>query len=380
MSDLIELLKKLNVTDNENENPSVFWTDNMMYVNDYANNQFTIPLELYFAWKFAHIFKLDFDYDATDTEVMELGKMIMNDCEESCEDKEKIVDIDKYFDAIKKDFNTILLVNWNDTEWQQVKRHIVQNMEEMPYGCIDGTATFIAYWLCHTINEHIGDTDEYGHLKVYYADDDISKITYPSVRSTENAPKFRDNHPNTKILRKLRDEYLKNDTYDIIKFAKELHKECQYKMDVPKDFNEYLIKSTTISEKCYYLLGQLIRHNKEYKNDILVGYIDWFGDYEENERYIYCHINAVDNEIYFYENHTHSSKCAYLHDIAFLHLVNDQTRIQQDIVIKFTDEYIDNVVADKMNDIYGIDDDPYFGEDWGYNYCHMYGTTGQYVL
>ena len=382
MSDLVKLIKTLNVTDNERNNPSVFWTDNMMYVEDDFDNKFTIQTDLYLAWKFAHIFELDFDYDATDKQVMELGKMIMDDYEEDCEEKEKIVDINKYFDDIKKDFNEILLVDWNDIDWQQTKRQIVHNIEEMPFGCVDGTATFIANWLCHTINEHIGDTDEYGHMKVIYADDDIDnmKITYPIVRSKENAPKFRDNHPNTDTLRRLRDKYLENGKYDIIAFAKALKEVKQYQMSTPKNFNEYLLKASGISEKCYYLLCRLLQNNREYENDILVGYIDWFGDYEENERYIYCHIDSVKNEIYFHENREHSCKSAYLHDIAFPHLVGDPSRIQEDIIIKFTEQYINDIVSDKMHDIYGIDGDPYFGNEWGYNYCHMYGTTGQYAL
>lgn len=154
-------------------------------------------------------------------------------------------------------------------------------------------------------------------------------------------------------------------------------------MEIPKTFNEYLTQSHSISEKCYYLLGQLIKNNREYQNDILVGYIDWFGDYEENERYIYCHIDSEKNEIYFYENRKDHKKggYAFLHDIAFHHLVNDQTRIQEDIIIKFTDQYIEQIVTDKICDIYGCtEDNVYENSDWGYNYCHMYCQgIGKYI-
>ena len=229
MSDLIELIDTLNVMDiEENEKPKVFWIDDTMYVNDnaYDRNHFTFSCDLYYAWKFAKIFDLDFDYDCEDEVVLNLGKTIMNEFE--CEDeKEKMIDIDKYFDDIKNDFNDLLVVDWNNTEWQMVKRYIVQCMEENPYGCcIGGSATFISKWLWETINEHIGDTEVCGHIKTFYADENVGEIEKPSVYkvSKENTPKLRDNHPNKKILQELRDKYLEADYYDIIKFADELHK------------------------------------------------------------------------------------------------------------------------------------------------------------
>lgn len=326
---------------NESDDISVYWTDGMMYVEDESDGQAVTSLSLFQAYRFAVLINASiFDYTASDKEVKELSEQML----ELIDEDFYKVNIWDYLDDIKDDFKNLTNIEIGIDN----KRQIVCAMTDMQENNsvhLRGSATFIA------------------------------KTLWDYIKGNKNLYQGCDN----KTINQLADKYLQTDDYDIIKFAEELHKKCQYKMDMPKDFNEYLIKSTNISEKCYYLLGHLIKHNRKYKNDILVGYIDWFGDYEENERYIYCHINAVDNEIYFYENHTHSSKCAYLHDIAFFHLVNDPTRIQQDIVIKFTDEYIDNVVADKMDYIYGTDD-PYFGEDWGYNYCHMYGTSGQYVL
>lgn len=138
-------------------------------------------------------------------------------------------------------------------------------------------------------------------------------------------------------------------------------------MNTPKNFDKYLIQSSKISYKCYALLGYWLKNNIKCEKEFIVGYIDWFGDYEANERYIYCHIDSNKNEIYFQENRK-APKSAYLHDIAFPHLVSDQNRIQKDIIIKFTEQYIDNII--KNNN--GCLDD-------GYTHCHMYGTTGKYT-
>lgn len=370
-NDLIRLINKLNITNEDIKKPSVFWTDGMIYIEDEYEKQFTMNIDFFYAWKFAKIFCLDFDYDASDKQVLELGQTIVSEYyEDTFDDVNKEIIIDTFFDMIKKDFNEILLVDWNDIDWQQIKRHICQCIEEEPYACsYGGSATFIAKWLWETINEHIGDTDEYGHRKVIYADDDESTITNATFRSNKNAPKFRDNHPNKDILRELRDKYLQADEYDINGFTQALKEVNQCKMNVPKDFNEFLIQSSRISYKCYELLGHLIANNINYKQEFLVGYINWFGDYDRNERYIYCHIDSNKNEIYFQENRQ-APKSAYLHDIAFPHLIFDSNRIQKDIEIKFTEQYIDDI----MNDFELTDDNRV-----AYVHCHMYGTVGKYL-
>ena len=175
---------------------------------------------------------------------------------------------------------------------------------------------------------------------------------------------------NNPTANELADKYLQTDDYDIIKFAEELHKECQYKMTIPTDFDEYLFQSSRISFKCYELLEYLLENNIDYKQQFLVGYIDWFGDYRENERYIYCHIDSNKNEIYFQENRN-APKSAYLHDIAFPHLVADPNRIQKDIEIKFTEQYIEDIMNNEFN--FTIE------KRGGYTHCHMYGTVGTYT-
>lgn len=328
---------------------SVYWDGGLMRVEDQNDNQATISTDLFNAYLFALYIKTPvFDYVADDETVKEFQKQLIKfgkECD-NLEDK-YYVDVWKYLDDIAEDFEKLTGKTINDIDYKRMIVAYMSDTSEDECGMGFGSATYIA----RLLSDHIIGNER----------NNIAKCNNP-------------------LTIELANKYLQTDNYDIIKFAEELHKECQYKMKMPKDFNEYLLKASSISEKCYYLLGRLLQNNREYENDILVGYIDWFGDYEENERYIYCHIDSVKNEIYFHENREHSCKSAYLHDIAFPHLVGDPSRIQEDIIIKFTEQYIDDIVSEKMHDIYGIDDDPYFGNEWGYNYCHMYGTTGQYAL
>lgn len=334
---------------------SVFWTYGTMYINGEDDTQAsTSGVTLFQAYRFASLIKTScFDYDASDEAIKEFQAQLLEFYQEvfsEDEQKKYIIDVWEYLDDIADDYKKLTGVTINDIDY---KRAIVSYMSETDWenNCAMGfgSGTYIA----RLISDHI-------------VGDERNNVA-------------RCNNP---LAIELANKYLQTDNYDVVKFAEELHKECEYKMDIPKNFNEYLLKAHTISEKCYYLLGRLLQNNREYTNDILVGYIDWFGDYEENERYIYCHIDSIKNEIYFYENREHPCKSAYLHDIAFPHLIGDPSRIQEDIVIKFTEQYIDDVVKNKMYDIYGIDsnDDPYFGNEWGYNYCHMYGTVGGYAL
>ena len=127
MSDLIKLINKLSITDEDSKEPSVFWIDGMMYINDDSEHQFTLETDLFDAWKFAKIFCLNFDYDASDKQVLELGQTIVSKYyKDDIVSVNKEIIIDTFFDMIKKDFNEILLVDWTDTDWQQIKRHICQ--------------------------------------------------------------------------------------------------------------------------------------------------------------------------------------------------------------------------------------------------------------
>ena len=332
---------------------SVYWIENTMYINDENDGQASTNTSLFEAYKFSVLINTQcFDYTATDKEVKEFEEQMLDLIDEDW----YRIDVWKYIDDISDDFEKLTGIKLGIDD----KREVVAYMsEENAYDllCDFGSATYIAKLLWRYIK---GDS----HIK-----QENGELLY---KGCEN-----------KIINELADEHLQSDDYDLRKFAKALHKECEHKMSIPKNFNEYLTQSHSISEKCYYLLGQLVKNNREYKDDILVGYIDWFGDYEEYERYIYCHIDSEKNEIYFCENQGHKkSGYAFLHDIAFHHLVNDPSRIQEDIIIKFTTEYIDQVVKDKIYDIYGIKEESniYNDNDWGYNYCHMYcDTIGKYI-
>lgn len=166
--------------------------------------------------------------------------------------------------------------------------------------------------------------------------------------------------------------YVQTKSYEIEKKLENIlfkQKSTQTKWITPKNIKEYLEQSSIITEKCYYLLGTLRKNEISYKRKILVGYIDWFGDYKENERKIYCHIDTDKNQIYFKENRK-ATKSAFLHDIAFQYLITDLHRIQHDIEIKLTQDLIDNEVKNKIGE--------YTGEDWGYIHCHMGQTIGSY--
>ena len=52
-------------------------------------------------------------------------------------------------------------------------------------------------------------------------------------------------------------------------------------------------------------------------------------------------------------------------------MIFDQSRIQKDIKIKFTEQYIDDIIENEFQ-ITDNDRD-------GYVHCHMYGTVGKYA-
>ena len=325
---------------------SVFWTDGTMYVDDdCCEHQATTNTSLFQAYRFASLIKTpSFDYEATDKEVKEFHEELLKFYEDTFssdeEEKHYLVNVWKYLDDIADDYFKLTGVKINNIDF---KRQIVSYMSETDWEndcCMGfGSATYIARLLSDHI---IGDKRN-------------------NVKQCDNP-----------IAIKLANEYLPTDDYDLHKFAKALHKECEYMMQVPKDFNEFLTQAQTITEKCYCLLGYLVKNEIPYVNRILVGYIDWFGDFDIKDRYIYCHIDSINNKIYFKENRQASSTSAYLHDIAYHHLVIDQKRIQKDIEIKLTNEFIDDIIEDKMSK------DEY-EKQIGYVYCHIYGTKGQYV-
>lgn len=328
---------------NKKDTITVFWDENMMYVSDESDNEQAVTsTSLFDAYKFALFINAQiFDYVASDDTVNQFQKEL-NAYYKDINDADNCIDVWEYLDDIAEDFYKLSGKKINDID---TKRSFVASMSEISEdecGMGFGSATYIAKWLWENIKG--GE---------YY------KGIEPS---------------NDKILNDLADMYLCSDEYDIIEFAKALHELAQTKWTQPKDFDKYLIGASRITQKCYYLLGNLIKDNISYKTEFLVGYIDWFGDYEENEKYIYCHIDSDKNEIYFQENREDAPKSAYLHDIAFQHMIFDQNRIQKDIEIKLTEEFIDDIVHDKID---GYDSNL---NEWGYIHCHMYSNLiGKFV-
>lgn len=324
----------------QEDNISVYWIENQMYVNDESDGQATETCSLFEAYKFSVLINADFDYTATDKEVKELSEELLDLIDEDF----YRVNVWEYIDSISDDFEKLTGIRLDIDD----KRNIVCGMtDDGAYDilCDFGSATYISKLLWRYIK----------------GDNNIKTMNGDLLFKGCNNP----------IANKLAEKHLMSDDYNLKEFAKALHEECEHMMQVPKDFNEFLIQAQTITEKCYCLLGYLVKNKIPYNNTILVGYIDWFGDFDLNDRYIYCHIDSINNKIYFQENRE-ASPSAYLHDIAFPHLVIDQERIQKDIKIKLTDMYVDDVIADKMSK------DEY-EKQMGYVYCHIYGTQGQYV-
>lgn len=321
------------------EDITVYWDGNIMYVNDEIGHQATANTSLYQAYKFAVMINAsEFDYTATDKEIKELSEELLDLIDEDF----YRINIWEYIDSISDDFEKLTGIKLGIDD----KRSIVCVMTEMQDGydltCGFGSASPIAKLLWRCIK---GDD----RIKMPNGDLLFKGCDNPTANE-------------------LADKYLMSDDYDLYKFAKALKEATQYKMNIPNNFDQYLLQSSRISHKCYSLLGYLLENNIDCKKEFLVGYIDWFGDYEVNERYIYCHIDSSKNEIYFKENRK-APKSAYLHDIAFPHLVSDPNRIQKDIEIKFTEQYIDDILKE-INDNGCVDE--------GYTHCHMYGTIGQY--
>lgn len=320
---------------------SVYWTENMMYVNDDNDGQATTNTSLFQAYRFASLIESpNFDYTASDEEVKEFQKELLEFYRDDFSEEEQelyIIDVWEYLDNIADDYKKLTGVTINDID---TKRAIVCYMSETDWesNCAMGfgSGTYVA----RVLSDHI-------------------------IGDNRNKVK-KCNNP---LAIELAEKYLQTDDYTLKGFAKALKEATQYKMDIPNDFNQYLVQSSRISYKCYELLKYLLENDIDYKQQFLVGYIDWFGDYQENERYIYCHIDSSKNEIYFQENRK-APKSAYLHDIAFPHLIFDTYRIQKDIEIKFTEQYIDDIMEE-----FNLTDN---NRD-GYIHCHMYGTVGSYT-
>lgn len=190
MDKIENLTNTLDILEPFEQEPSVFWTDNTMYINDHSENQFLTQTTFFNAWKFSKIFDLPFDYEASDEQVLNLGKEVIDTY---CDCHERNRDINVFINSIQQNLNTALGLNWNYAEWQQVKRQLISNiLDDITDVENGGSATFIAKWLYDMINERI----------VY------KKYPYPK--------RYKD------MLVHLRNDTLQPHTYDLTKFAREL--------------------------------------------------------------------------------------------------------------------------------------------------------------
>lgn len=181
---------------------SVYWTENMMYINDAYDGQASTNVTLFQAYKFAVLINAsEFDYTATDEEVKELSEELLNVIDEDF----YRVNVWEYIDDISKDFEKITGIQLDIDD----KRNIVCGMtDDNAYDILYdfGSATYIAKLLWRYIK---GDN---------------------RIKTRNGEPLFKDcNNP---IAHKLADKYLQTDDYDIQKFAEELHKVTNNKKEV----------------------------------------------------------------------------------------------------------------------------------------------------
>lgn len=176
---------------------SVFWTENMMYVNDENDGQATTNVSLFQAYKFAILINATyFDYIASDKEIKELSEQLLDLIDED----KKAINIWNYIDDIQKDFFK-LTGRWIGLD---DKRHIVCYMTE------------------------IGE-DNYDLMCSFGSASYIAKMLWDYIKGNNKAhiPKC-----NNKVINNLADRYLKTDEYDILKFAEELHKEAKLNYEI----------------------------------------------------------------------------------------------------------------------------------------------------
>ena len=167
---------------------SVYWDDGTMYINDESDGQATAQVSLFQSYKFAVLINAsNFDYTASDKEVEKLSEELLDLIDEDF----YAINIWNYIDDISSDFYKLT------KRWLTIddKRHIVCAMTEMGDG-YDLTCGF-------------------GSASV------IAKMLWDYIKGNEKA-----NIPKTNniIINRLADKYLQTDTYDIMKFAEELHK------------------------------------------------------------------------------------------------------------------------------------------------------------
>ena len=183
---------------NINDGLTVFWTDNLMYVNDEYDGQATITTDLFSAYKFALLIKaINFDYEANDEDVKYLGEQLLTLCDKNECSSRKMINIWDYFDDISDDFEKLTGRRLGIGD----KRIIVANITE------------------------VGDENHsIGSLECWGSATFIASLLWKYVKGDE----LRNIQPcDNSVINELADEYLEADTYDLHKFAEELHKKAQ---------------------------------------------------------------------------------------------------------------------------------------------------------
>ena len=315
----------------QEDNLSVFWMENQMYVNDESDGQATETCSLFEAYKFSVLINADFDYTATDKEVKELSEELLNLIDEDF----YRVNVWEYIDSISDDFAKLTGIQLGIDD----KRGVVCGMtDDGAYDilCDFGSATYIAKLLWRYIK---GDNN----IKMMNGDLLFKGCDNP-------------------IANELAEKHLMSDDYDLKEFAKALHKVTQTNWIVPTSFNDYLDKTYNLTCKCYWLGTSLLSAQKDFNETFIVGRINWQGNWEKP---IYCHIDSYEN-IWFEAN---GVKSATLYDVMLPHLM-----IGKDIkefALKLTeDDFI------KVCKKYDLDGENINDSIFGYIHCSMYGTKG----
>ena len=210
---------------------SVFWTDGTMYVNGKDDTQAsTSGLSLFQAYRFASLLinSYCFDYEATDEEVNQLQKEILEFYKDDFSEDEQhqyIIDVWKYLDDIADDYNKLTGVTINDIDY---KRAIVSYMSETDLENEVGMGFGSGSYIARLLSDHI-------------IGDERHKVK-------------RCNSP---LAIQLAKQYLPTDDYDLHKFAEKLHEEVKLTHEI--DING----SLWVNSAKY-----------EYVDKIVVGYDD----------------------------------------------------------------------------------------------------------
>ena len=208
-------LSKLKLTDEI----SVYWIEDLMYVNDEHDNQAVAQTTLYEAYKFALLIQATiFDYTANDEEVKNLGEQVLTLVDRDECPRSKIINIWNYFDDVSEDFEKLTGIKLDIDD----KRAIVANITE------------------------VGDENHaIGSLECCGSATFIANLLWKYIKPCNNL-----------IINKLADDYLQVDEYDLIKFAEELHKKANEENHLKNDAIEEIVSILLMVKQIQKVLGQ----------------------------------------------------------------------------------------------------------------------------